>query len=147
MIRVTADIDIERALPEVFAFLEDVENNPRWLRGMKSCRWTSEPPIGVGSTYDQEAAFLGKEIVSSFVITEHVPNKQVTIKTTKSTFPLTVTRTTTASASGRTHVHETLEGDPQGYYRIASPLLRLMVQRNVRRDYGRLKRLLETGSV
>jgi uncharacterized membrane protein len=147
VITVTADVDIDRPLPEVFAFLEDVENNPKWLQGMKSCRWTSEPPARVGSTYDQEAAFLGKEIVSSFVITEHQPNKRVTIKTTKSSFPITVTRTTEAVASGRTHVHETVEGDAKGFYRIASPLLRLLVQRNVRRDYGRLKRLLETGSV
>ena len=147
MIRVTADIDIERPLPEVFAFLEDVENNPKWLQGMKSCRWTSEPPVGVGSTYDQVAHFLGKEIVSSFVITELEPNKQITIQTTKSSFPLMVMRSTTAVASGRTHVHETVAGDPKGFYRIAQPLLRLLVRRNVRRDYGRLKRLLETGSV
>ncbi|MGH8976147.1 MAG: SRPBCC family protein [Acidimicrobiia bacterium] len=147
MITVTADIDIDRPLPEVFAFLEDVENNPKWLRGMKSCTWTSEPPVGVGSTYDQRAVFLGKEIVSSFVVTEHEPRKRVTIKTTKSSFPLTVTRTTEAVASGRTHVHETVEGDPRGFYRMAQPLLRLVVQRNVRRDYGHLKRLLETGQV
>ncbi len=147
MLTVTADVDIDRPVPEVFAFLEDVENNPRWLQGMKSCKWTSEPPVRVGSTYDQVAAFLGKEIASSFVVTEHQPGKRVTIKTTKSTFPLTVTRTTEAVASGRTHVHETVEGDPQGYYRLAQPLLRLMVRRSVRRDYGRLKRLLETGSV
>ncbi len=147
MITATADVEIERPLPEVFAFLEDVENNPRWLQGMKSCRWTSAPPVGVGSTYDQEAAFLGKAIVSSFEVTEHVPNKRVTIKTTKSSFPLAVTRTTEAVASGRTHVHETVVGNPAGFYRIASPILRLLMQRNVRRDYGRLKRLLETGSV
>jgi uncharacterized membrane protein len=147
MIRVTADIDIDRPLPEVFAFLEDVENNPKWLQGMKSCRWTSKPPVGVGSTYDQEASFLGKDIISCFEVTEHVPNKQIAIRTTKSSFPLLVVRTTTAVASGRTHVHETVEGAPSGWYRIASPLLRPMVRRTIRRGYMRLKRLLETGSV
>jgi uncharacterized membrane protein len=145
MIKVTADVDIERPLPEVFAFLEDVENNPKWLQGMKSCRWTSKPPVGVGSTYDQEARFLGKDIVSSFEVTEHVPNQQITIQTTRSSFPLLVVRTTTAVASGRTHVHETVAGAPKGFYRLAQPVLRLMVQRSVRRDYSRLKQLLETG--
>jgi hypothetical protein len=93
------------------------------------------------------AEFLGKEIVLSFVVTEHQPAKRMTIKTTKTSFPLTVTRTTEAVASGRTHVHETVEGDPQ-----AAPIARrtapapLLVQRNVRRDYGRRpKRLLGTG--
>lgn len=32
---------------------------------MRSCRWTSDPPIGVGSTYDQVASFLGREIITS----------------------------------------------------------------------------------
>ena len=37
---------------------------------MQECRWTSEPPLRLGSTYDQEAKFLGKAIVSSFEVIE-----------------------------------------------------------------------------
>jgi hypothetical protein len=43
-------------------------------------------------------------------------------------------------------VTETLDSDPRGYYRVAEPLLRLLVQRRIRRDYQRLKALLEAGS-
>ena len=35
--------------------------------------WTSEPPIRVGSTYDQEAALFGRPIVSSFECVEYQP--------------------------------------------------------------------------
>ena len=42
---------------------------------------------------------------------------------------------------------ETVGSDPSGFYRLAQPLLRLMVRRNIRRDYGGLKRLLESGRV
>ncbi|MGH9039617.1 MAG: hypothetical protein ACRDZ3_05245, partial [Acidimicrobiia bacterium] len=74
-----------------------------------------------------------------------VPGKQISVKTTESAFPMTVTRTATASASGWTQVHETVETPPAGFLRVAPPLLQQMVQRNLRRDHGRLKRLLETG--
>lgn len=67
------DVDIDRPTHEVFVFLAEVENNPKWLSGMRSCTWMSEPPVRVGSTYDQVADLLGKEIVSSFVVTEHEP--------------------------------------------------------------------------
>lgn len=147
MITVNADVNIERPLPEVFAFLEDVENHPTWVRGMQWCRWTSDPPVGVGSTYDQVATFLGKETASSFVVTEHVAGKGISVKTTMSAVPITLTRTMTASASGCTHLQETLEYQPRGVYKVAPHLLQSKVQRAVRRDHERLKRLLETGSV
>lgn len=145
---VTVEITIDRPVEEVFGFLEDVENNPKWLKGMRSCRWTSEAPVRVGSTYDQVAGFLGKQIVSSFVVTEHERPRKITIATTKSSFPITVTRLTEplGDDASRTRVREVVEGDPKGFFRISEPLLRRVVERNVTRDYGRLKRLLEQRS-
>ncbi len=43
---------------------------------LERCVWTSEPPIGVGSTYDQQARFMGREIVSSFEVVEFVPGRK-----------------------------------------------------------------------
>ncbi len=51
MIEVTSEVAIARPAEDVFAFLADAENNPRWQRGMRSCRWTSDGPIDVGSTF------------------------------------------------------------------------------------------------
>lgn len=84
--------DISRPADDVFAFFADASNNPRWQRGMMSCRWSSEPPIAVGSTYDQRARFLGRDIVSSFVVTKFEPGRLIEIETVQSTFPIQVTR-------------------------------------------------------
>ena len=46
-------LEIARPAAEVFAFLADFENNPRWQAGMKSCRWTSVARAEVGATYVQ----------------------------------------------------------------------------------------------
>lgn len=61
-----------------------------------------------------------------------------------SSFPLTVTRQVEPLGTDRCLVTETVESDPRGFYRIARPVLRWLVQRNIRRDYLRLKTLLET---
>lgn len=66
------------------------------------------------------------------------------MRTTKSSFPLTATRATDPLGGSRTRVHETVEGDPQGFYRVAEPILRAIVERSVRRDSRRLKELLES---
>jgi len=39
-----------------------VTRNPDWQSGMTTCEWTSPAPVGVGSTYEQRARFLGREI-------------------------------------------------------------------------------------
>jgi uncharacterized membrane protein len=141
---VIVQVEIDRPAAEVFAFLEDVENNTRWLRGMVSCRWTTPPPVRPGSRYEQRARFMGKEIRTGFVVTELEPGRLVTIQSREgSSFPLTVRREVQPSGPARCRVTETVQSDPRGFYRTAEPLLRLMVRRNIRRDYRRLKVLLE----
>jgi uncharacterized membrane protein len=145
---VVVTVDIDRPAEEVFAFLEEVENNPRWLGGMVSCTWTTPPPVAVGSRYEQVARFLGKQIRTNFEVTAHEPGTLVTISSRAgSSFPITVARRVEATGDGRCRVIETVDSDPRGFYRVAQPLLRWLVRRNIRRDYNGLKRLLESGRV
>ena len=142
---VVVTVDIDRPAPEVFAYLEEVTNNTEWLKGMRSCRWTTEPPVHVGSRYEQVAQFLGKEIRTSFEVTALEPGRLITISSREgSSFPLTVTRSVAPLGDGGARVTETVESEPGGFYKIAQPLLRLMVRRNIARDYRALKSLLES---
>lgn len=143
VIEVTAGVDIDRPADEVFTFLADFENNPIWQRGMRSARFTSEPPLRVGSTYDQQATFLGKQVVSSFEVVDLEPGRSVTITSTAGTFPITVTRSVEGIGSDRTRVSALVRGDVSGVFRLAAPLLHRIVQHSVRGDYARLKRVLE----
>ena len=141
---VQIEVDVNRPAAQVFAFLEEVTNNTKWLKGMRSCAWTTDPPVGVGSRYEQVAHFLGKEIRTSFEVTVHEPGRVVTIESREgSSFPLRVTRTVDPLSEARSRVVEIVESDPSGFYRVLQPMLRLMVTRNIRRDYKALKALLE----
>jgi uncharacterized membrane protein len=143
MIEVRISLEIDRPATEVFDFLADMANNPRWQRGMRSCRWTSDGPLRVGSTYDQEASFLGKTITSSFEVTELDPGRKIRIETTSGPMPIDVTRTVEPVRSG-SRVAATVRGDPSGLYRVAAPLMRVLVRSSVSRDYRRLKALIES---
>ncbi len=134
--------EINRPAEEVFAYLADMENNPSWQKGMRSCRWTSEPPLQLGSTYDQVASFLGKEMVTSFEVTEFVEPERIRIESRESTMPLDITRT--VEAAGDTSIVEAhVQGEPPGLMRLLGPLVDMMVKRNVTADYRRLKEQLE----
>ena len=134
---VTVTVDIDRTPAEVFEFISDFENNPRWQKGMQSCHWTSPAPHGEGATYDQVAEFLGRQIVSSFRVVEHEPGRRVKITTTKSPFPITETRIVEPLDGNRSRVIVVVEGDASGFFTVGSALLRPMVARSVKGDYGR----------
>lgn len=146
MIEVNERIEVEKPPHEVFAFWSDWSNNPKWQSGMESCTWTSEPPLRLGSTYDQRASFLGRPIVSSFEVVEYEPDTMVRIRTTKSTLPLDITRRVSPGPNGGTTLNATIRGEPGGVMRFLNPLTKRMVARNVHRDYQRLKDLLNGDS-
>ena len=143
VIDVSTSIDIDRPADDVFAFVSEFPNNPRWQRGQVSCTWTSEPPLRVGSTYEQHARFLGRDMRNSFEVVELEPGRRVRFTSTGGTFPLTITRTVEPLGPERARFTERAEGDPGRFFRIATPLLRRLVQRSISRDFPVLKALLE----
>ncbi len=133
---------VDRPATEVFEFFSDASNNPLWQKGMVSCKWTSDGAIGVGSTYAQEARFMGRSILSEFVVTEYEPGHKIAIETTKSTFPIQVTRWVEPINQTTCWVNARITGGPTGLIRLMEPLMRRAAQRSVSADYARLVELM-----
>ena len=136
----THQIEIDRAAAEVFAYVADFENNPRWQAGMQSCTWTSPTKLETGSTYVQQARFFGRQIDTHFRVTAFEPDRSISIESTVSTFPIQVTRSVEALGDGRCRVTAHVRGQPTGVLRLFSG----MVRKSIRRDYEKLKALLES---
>lgn len=135
---------IQRPAAEVFRFFSDASNNPEWQNGMTSCEWTTEPPIGVGSRYEQRARFMGREIVSVFEVTEFEPGHRIRIETIESTFPIQVTRTVEPLDDSSCTVSAVITGGPEkGIMKWLEPLAAGKAQKSVDADYDRLVQLLE----
>ncbi len=143
MIEVRVSRDVAQPPDEVFAYWADWTNNPTWQKGMESCTWTSEPPLEVGSTYDQAARFMGRPITSSFEVVEYEPGRKVRIKTTKSTLPLDITRQVSPGPDGGTTLSAIIRGQPGGLMKLFEGLAQKMVERNVNADYDRLKAMFD----
>ena len=143
MATLRGNVEIERPAAAVFEYVSNFEHNPRWQNGMRACRFTSEPPLRVGSTYEQVASFLGKTVRTTFEVTALDPGRSVSIESRESTFPIRVTRAVEPLGEARCRVEATIEGGPGGVLRLLSPLVTPLARRSVRGDYARLKRLLE----
>lgn len=137
--------DIARPAAEVFEFFSDASNNPLWQKGMRSCHWTSEPPIAKGSTYAQHARFMGRDIRSTFVVTSYEPGRLIAIKSVESTFPIQVERRVVSTGQGSSQVSARIRGGPErGFFQLLEPLMAWMAQRSVDQDYDRLVEYLES---
>jgi carbon monoxide dehydrogenase subunit G len=132
-------IELARPAAEVFAVLADFSRNPEWQGGMVACRWTRGGPGEPGATYEQEARFLGRPILTAFEVVAVEPGRSVEIHSTQSTFPIQVTRSVEALGPDRCRVTAHVRGQPTGLLKLFGG----MVGRSVRADYARLKVMLE----
>lgn len=143
--QVEVRIEINRKLEDIFAYITDFEKNPKWQKGMVSCTFSTEPPLRVGSQYQQIATFLGQDILSKFEVTAYIPNKRIEFETIESTFPIQIMREVTAKENS-TEVHAIIRGQPNGLMRLFTPLVKIMMTQQIQNDYQRLKTLLEAES-
>ena len=74
---------IDRPVDEVFAFLSDFENIPKWNYYVLDVKQLSESPIGVGTTYHQ----VRKTDEQDFRIIEFEPDHMVAVKTLPQSSP------------------------------------------------------------
>lgn len=141
---VVIQIDINCPPNVGWEYMVNAEHNPEWLPNMRSCTWITDPPIRVGSRYEQVARFLAKDVRTSFEVTALDEGRLITITSLPgSSFPLTITREVEPIDDRRCLVRETAEGEPGGFFAVAGAPMRALVRRNIGRAYVGLKQLLE----
>jgi uncharacterized membrane protein len=138
-------VQIDRPSAEVFSFLADLANDPRWRREWVDAKRTSEGPIGVGTTTSLFASILGRRTEAVYEVTAFEPNRAVTWRTVRGPLPLTFWRRVEAAGQG-TRVTMGYAGDFRGLLRLLRPLLVPMGKRALKGDLPAIKQLLESGT-
>lgn len=135
-------IQIDRPIDVVFAFLADFENVPKWNYFVVEVKKTSAGPVGLGTTYHQ----VRKTDEQDFGITEFERNYVVAVQTLPQASPKFLRRFTLQEEGSGTLILDQWELDT-GKPAIIERLAGGKVRSGVRENLGKLKRLLETGSV
>ena len=77
MLEFENNIRIDRPIAEVFAFLSDLENIPKWNYYVLKVTRLSNGPIGIGTTYHQ----VRKTDEQDLCITEFEQNHKMVVRT------------------------------------------------------------------
>jgi uncharacterized protein YndB with AHSA1/START domain len=79
MRRVEASAEIAATPEDVFAFLADPANLPRWQTGILSAERTSSDPVGVGSTARVVRELAGQRLAVDLAVTAFEPGRRLTL--------------------------------------------------------------------
>lgn len=131
---------IQRPIEEVFAFVSDFENVPKWNYYVTHVRQISEGPLGEGTIYHQ----IRKNDQQDFTITDYKPNHAVAVETMPGSQPEFWRRLVFEPSGNGTRIKDQWRLD-LGQNRLVERLAGGRVKAAVADNLGKLKELLETG--
>lgn len=147
MIRIERNVIIKRPVEEVFAFVTDIENFPKWIPSVVKSVKSSLGPIGVGTT-EHEVVFRGYFFLkreNTSVVTEYHLNKKIAWKTFSSYFPTWDSIYKFESIEDGTNLTYVLQWEPNGLYRLLNPLVVFVITMfDVKIPLYKLKNVLES---
>lgn len=146
MIKIEKSVMINRPVAEVFEFMANSENDPLWQSGIQEVMKTSEGPIGVGTTFTEVNQMMGRRIESTIEYMEYEINKKIGIKSVSGPIPFKMDGTFEAVSEGETKVTLTGEGDVSGFFKLAEPLVSVMLNKQMESNTAKLKNLLDTNA-
>lgn len=141
MIHFDLAIDVERPSEDVFSFVADFRNMPRWNYFVTRVDKLTDGPIGVGTRFHQ----IRKSDQQDYEITRLEPDRTVEITTSPSSSPALTMRFELARIPGGTRLTDTwtlATGHPRPLEQLGARRVRAAVSDNL----AKLKQLLETGT-
>ena len=143
MVDIKGTVEINRPVEAVWEYLADPSNNVNWEDGVEEMSLTSDGPIGVGSKGRRVENYMGRD-ESEWEITDWTPNKRAAMKYESDKFVGDGEYNVEASGDG-TRLSYRFGGTPKStFMKLLMPLFGMMVNRTARKNFGKLKEILES---
>lgn len=141
----SATIVIDRPAGEVFDYVMDIPNDAHWRTntGVVEAAYTSDPPLGVGTTGFDRISANGRDMIAEWQTVEYEPGKLARWEFVSG--PLRGFGSYRCEPVDDT-TRFTLEfnAKPTGPLRLVGPILGIIVRRQIQADAQKLKSILES---
>jgi carbon monoxide dehydrogenase subunit G len=132
-VRAELTIEIARSPEDVFSYLTDVSNLPAWQAGVRGARMRD-------GRIEESRSLLGRELNTTLEIVEQEEPRLFTLRALDGPVQFTV-RHELEPTDGGTRLTVNAEGEVPGF---AAGLLARGAERQLRKDFERLKQILES---
>jgi uncharacterized protein YndB with AHSA1/START domain len=130
---------IKRPPGDVFAFLSDPRNTPKWTPSLKEVR--AEGPMRVGARGRDVLVFLGRRLVLDWEITEYTPGRRYAFRYEGPLSGDIVYLFEPVGEGTRVTCRADVRG--RGWLRLLTPLMAMEGKKEDAANFARLKALLE----
>lgn len=138
------EVEVRKPVREVFEFLLDGLNNPRWRSGVLDIERVPGSPRGVGAAFKQGMKGPGGRIDVDYRVVECVQDSLIKFEVTAGPArPTGIFRL--RKEGGSTSVSFVLDFQPRGLARLMEPMINRQMQAEVG-ALGKLKEVMEGAS-
>jgi uncharacterized protein YndB with AHSA1/START domain len=142
MIDLETRVEIARPVAEVFAFVADQTNAPRWQNGLHEVRRLTDGPLGVGTEHEFVRRFAGRTVATRNRFVAFEDGRYVEFEIPAGWLTGRASYLTEPSSTG-TVLTSRMQFHARGPISVLAPVLTRLLARDSRRDEAGLKRLLE----
>lgn len=142
MARIQASVMIDRSVEDVWKFITDVSNGPKWDEGVAEWKQTSAGPLGVGTTF--EATERHPKLTYSERVVEYEPNRKFSLEITSGPAKGTIGTLSVEGIEGKVRLTEISEYKFAGFYKLLGPFLTGTAKRETTSRVANVKRILES---
>jgi uncharacterized membrane protein len=133
---------IDRPMKDVFAFVSDLNNGPKWQSQMVAVHQISSGSIGVGTTYKTTGELMGRRLEGKAEVTDYQPDSMFGFRMDAG--PVQVRATISLKPAGTgTRFSLKGEGNPGGVFKLAEGALAKQIKSQMEANLARLKSVLE----
>jgi uncharacterized membrane protein len=144
MIRVNAAVDIAKPPQDVFAFLADIGNAPRWQRGVVSSHKVSEGPMRVGTRFTETMRVMGMKFDANCEVTVFEPPQRLTMVADGRLVRYEGGFTFDPAPVG-TRLAVNAQIALKGFWRLLAPLMGGEIRKESQAELEDIKNVLESG--
>jgi uncharacterized membrane protein len=144
MINVKVSTVINRPIADVFAFVANFENHPKWEMNFQKVRLLTSTPTGVGTTYQCELKLPGQSASSKFEITEYETNKRIAFEGEAAGPAKPNGSFLFESAADGTKITLLPRPEFRGFFKLLEPMMAGYIRKQNEEHLSNLKQLLET---
>ena len=141
MLKVEKSVFIKKTPAEVFTFTSTEGNYVKWQPAVTQV-FEGGPRNTVGSHFTEVRKFMGREMRTTYELTEFVPNQKSAVKVVEGPVIYEATNTFASAEGGMTYTTR-VEGETKGFFKLAEGLVATQLEKSLAEDLQRLKELLE----
>ena len=141
--RVEESVEINRSLQEVFNYVSDVGNYPKWMAHVLDVRQETPGPPGRSDTFVVAIKSVGRRFETPFERTSYEANRRYTDRAVGGPIPNQRWHCAFQDAPRGTRLTRAVDAEQGGLLKLLEPLQRRAVGRQLKKDLLTLKDVLE----